>query len=826
MIHRLVLGYRIIYQRRHLALPASKHLVKHIAGTCLTPVAMPWAARRLKLFVSDKLEPTKSIHGTDAGILTGMFDAPIELLLVILLCFCPSCKCLLDIGFPGNPEIAVDSNFNWTLNGDLHPFLCQNLSKRAFAAGFTSSKTGLFYLAVYYVKAGGENHTSAVWKANNGRPVPLGASLKLQVDGNLVLYNPDGTESWSTKTSGLGVAGMRLNQTGNLVLYREDDQVVWQSFDHPTDTLVPHQLIKTGMKLVSSSPGGTGEGYFSFEVQPYALVLSAQSPLQRYGVWKFDQEIGFVGVNFSSFNVYNRKMTVIQSVALSIVYSVRRIQLFSTGEVVADIDWDILDLTKFFNGWIGWDLSYPGVCGRYSMTREGECHCIGLKSDKGTQTYLEPVDSLDGTLGCRLSHEGDLAMEYRLVAGDKFYDYLPLKFMQGAILSQADCLETCLTNSSCKAVLFEDNNRTCFHLTEVYTLNVTRAPAFSAFIKVKTGTSKLVVRNANHSKTGVLITAVLGIAALTVTVIVSAVAYWKNKVDFYFKSRRQSSQAIVSGAAQAPRPFNLRELEMATRNFSKRIGSGGFGTVFEGSLSDGSRIAVKLLDDSNQGEKQFKAEVRAICNIHHRNLVTLRGYCSQKPHHFLVYDYVHNGSLDRWLFDSSKAKSLDWNRRFSIVQDIARGLAYLHEECSSTVLHLDIKPQNVLLDESFTAKISDFGLSRILGGDGRTDNAVTAIKGTPGYMAPEWLTQTKVTKALDVYSFGIVVLEIITGLSAVDERMSRKNVSSTLEVVIDQGMDRTKRSKIERLIQIGLWCTKVEQSQRPSMVEVVKVLEI
>ncbi|EFJ13622.1 hypothetical protein SELMODRAFT_17169, partial [Selaginella moellendorffii] len=185
-----------------------------------------------------------------------------------------------------------------------------------------------------------------------------------------------------------------------------------------------------------------------------------------------------------------------------------------------------------------------------------------------------------------------------------------------------------------------------------------------------------------------------------------------------------------------PRPFNLRELEMATRNFSKRIGSGGFGTVFEGSLSDGSRIAVKLLDDSNQGEKQFKAEVRAICNIHHRNLVTLRGYCSQKPHHFLVYDYVHNGSLDRWLFDSSKAKSLDWNRRFSIVQDIARGLAYLHEECSSTVLHLDIKPQNVLLDESFTAKISDFGLSRILGGDGRTDNAVTAIKGTPGYMAP------------------------------------------------------------------------------------------
>ncbi|EFJ28918.1 hypothetical protein SELMODRAFT_17171, partial [Selaginella moellendorffii] len=185
-----------------------------------------------------------------------------------------------------------------------------------------------------------------------------------------------------------------------------------------------------------------------------------------------------------------------------------------------------------------------------------------------------------------------------------------------------------------------------------------------------------------------------------------------------------------------PRPFNLNELEMATRNFSKRIGSGGFGTVFEGSLSDGSRIAVKRLDDSNQGEKQFKAEVRAICNIHHRNLVSLRGYCSQKPHHFLVYDYVHNGSLDRWLFDSSKAKSLDWNRRFLIVQDIARGLAYLHEECSSTVLHLDIKPQNVLLDESFTAKISDFGLSRMLGGDGRTDNAVTAIKGTPGYMAP------------------------------------------------------------------------------------------
>ncbi|EFJ35841.1 hypothetical protein SELMODRAFT_78240 [Selaginella moellendorffii] len=180
------------------------------------------------------------------------------------------------------------------------------------------------------------------------------------------------------------------------------------------------------------------------------------------------------------------------------------------------------------------------------------------------------------------------------------------------------------------------------------------------------------------------------------------------------------------------RVFTYPELHTATKAFSKKIASGGFGTVFEGILSDGSKVPVKRLETfSSQGYKQFKAEVGAIRSIHHKNLVRLKGFCSQESHHFLVYEYVPNGLLDKWIY--KPLEELNWDTRFRIVEEIAQGIRYLHEECSTRVLHLDIKPQNILLDENFGVKIADFGLSRMVE-QGDLSDVMTMIRGTPGHM--------------------------------------------------------------------------------------------
>ena len=167
---------------------------------------------------------------------------------------------------------------------------------------------------------------------------------------------------------------------------------------------------------------------------------------------------------------------------------------------------------------------------------------------------------------------------------------------------------------------------------------------------------------------------------------------------------------------------------------------------------------MKRVDGLNQIKKSFLAEVQTIGCTHHFNLVRLIGYCAEKFHRLLVYEYMSNGSLDKWIFHKNFEMLLDWKHRKKIIIDIARGLTYLHEECRQKIVHLDIKPHNILLDENFNAKFSDFGLSRLVDRD--QSQVVTTMRGTPGYMAPEWLSSV-ITEKVDVYSFGIVLLEIM-----------------------------------------------------------------
>nr|DAD48203.1 TPA_asm: hypothetical protein HUJ06_018140 [Nelumbo nucifera] len=284
-----------------------------------------------------------------------------------------------------------------------------------------------------------------------------------------------------------------------------------------------------------------------------------------------------------------------------------------------------------------------------------------------------------------------------------------------------------------------------------------------------------------------------------------------------------------------PTKFSYEIMKDATDNFSKKLGEGGFGSVFEGTLDSGIRIAVKCLDGLGQVKKSFLAEVETIGSIHHVNLVRMIGFCSEKSHRLLVYEYMCNGSLDKWIFHRNQELSLDWNKRRNVILDIARGLAYLHEECRQRIVHLDIKPQNILLDDNFNAKVSDFGLSKLIDRD--QSQVMTTMRGTPGYLAPEWLS-SMITEKVDVYSFGVVVLEIVCGRKILDRSQPEESMylvdlfkrnaeQGNLIDLVDKCSEDMQLHTTEavEMMELAAWCLQNDFSRRPSMSVVVKVLE-
>nr|DAD32128.1 TPA_asm: hypothetical protein HUJ06_010979 [Nelumbo nucifera] len=217
-------------------------------------------------------------------------------------------------------------------------------------------------------------------------------------------------------------------------------------------------------------------------------------------------------------------------------------------------------------------------------------------------------------------------------------------------------------------------------------------------------------------------------------------------------------------AAQEQKVFSFETLVAATRDFhpDNKLGQGGFGPVYRGKLGDGREIAVKKLSQSsNQGKKEFMNEAKLLARVQHRNVVNLLGYCTHGAEKILVYEYLPRESLDKFIFDAERKKELDWKRRFDIISGVARGLLYLHEDSPSPIIHRDIKASNILLDEKWVPKIADFGMARLFPEDQTHVN--TRVAGTNGYMAPEYLMHGRLSAKADVFSFGVVVLELISG---------------------------------------------------------------
>jgi serine/threonine protein kinase len=304
---------------------------------------------------------------------------------------------------------------------------------------------------------------------------------------------------------------------------------------------------------------------------------------------------------------------------------------------------------------------------------------------------------------------------------------------------------------------------------------------------------------------------------------------WRKKRD------REEGMEDLNQLSGIPMRFTYQELRVATWDFEKKLGGGGFGSVFEGILENGEKIAVKRLDALGQGEKEFLAEVKTIGSIHHVNLARLIGFCAAKLHRLLVYEFMCCGSLDKWIFCREPLlHPLDFQTRRNIIMDIAKGLAYLHEECRQRIVHLDIKPQNILLDANLHAKISDFGLSKLIDKD--QSQVVTTMRGTPGYLAPE-LFSSVITEKADVYSFGIVVMEVVCGKKNLDRSqpecmhllpiLMKKAQEDQLIDMVDNSSEDMQLHRLEavEMVRVAIWCLQSDHTRRPSMSTVVKVLE-
>ncbi|XP_042007478.1 probable serine/threonine-protein kinase At1g01540 [Salvia splendens] len=304
------------------------------------------------------------------------------------------------------------------------------------------------------------------------------------------------------------------------------------------------------------------------------------------------------------------------------------------------------------------------------------------------------------------------------------------------------------------------------------------------------------------------------------------------------------AKVVVAAAAEVSHLgwghwYTLRELEESTNGFSDEnvVGEGGYGIVYHGVLKDDTKIAVKnLLNNRGQAEREFKVEVEAIGRVRHKNLVRMLGYCSEGAHRMLVYEYVDNGNLEQWLHgDVGPISPLTWDIRIHIILGTAKGLTYLHEGLEPKVVHRDIKSSNILLDKQWNAKVSDFGLAKLIGSE--RSYITTRVMGTFGYVAPEYASTGMLNERSDVYSFGILVMEMITGRNPVDYSRPPGEVnlvdwlktmvsSQNADGVLDPKLpERPSSRALKRVLLVALRCVDPNAQKRPKMGHVVHMLE-
>jgi len=566
-----------------------------------------------------------------------------------------------------------------------------------------------------------------------------------------------------------------ITDYGNLVVRSSENpsEIIWQSFDDPGNTWLPGMKVPVDRAVTSwRSPWDPSPGDFSLRLDPngsnqYILLWKNQIKYWGSGVWN--------GVIFSEMPEMTEKYIYDFNFFTNGSYKYFTISLkpnFTSylSRFVVDVAGQLLVYIVVGNKWSmfwasPWDqCKVYALCGAYGSCNNDylqSCNCVTGFVPKDRHGW----ESQQWSSGCVPKTPLRCIQASNQTTTDGFAELrgksMPPEWVP--YRGKRQCQAACLSNCSCTAYAFVANNisQTCVmwfgELLDIYDTS----NGISLFLRLDASNfSGFYNSNKKVTLAGVVGGVAGGLGAILFLVLL-----------FLWYCRRPGLSA-TEYAPVALTLFSYRELQIATKNFSERLGGGGFGSVFKGTLPDNSLVAVKKLEGVNQGEKQFRMEVSTIGIAQHVNLVRMRGFCTEGSRRLLVYEYMPNGSLDSLLHttqsddDQIQNKVLDWTTRFSIAVGTARGIVYLHEKCRDCIIHCDIKPENILLDSNFCPKVADFGLAKILGRE--YSKVLTTIRGTRGYLAPEWLSGLPITVKADVYSFGMTLLEIIAGRRNMD----------------------------------------------------------
>ncbi|KAF5764832.1 putative protein kinase RLK-Pelle-SD-2b family [Helianthus annuus] len=736
-----------------------------------------------------------------------------------------------------------------------------------FTAGFHEIGQNAYCFAIWFSEPMLDGNHTLVWTANRNEPVNgKGSRFSLWKNGNLVLTSA-GQKIWTSDTQSNSQLQLQLLDSGNLVLTKlVKNSYLWQSFDFPTDTILPNQPFTKDTVLISSRSStdfstGFYKLYYDYD-NIIRLLYSKNDVTSVY--WPY----------FYSTSWESRRSTYNNSRVASLdskgsFQSSDNLTFITTDygdalqrRLTLDVDGNIRVYTLNQRSWsVSWQaISDPctirGICGpnslcTYNPESGRKCACMhGYKSTNQSDLSFgcEPIHDLSG------HHE---KYDFIMLPQVEFYGF-DIKLIEGSNFTV--CKNACFDNPNCKAFQFTldaaRGSSKCYIKTFLFN-GLYMGTIYNTYLKLPKNevlsynkhvanesslycsSSRTELERGKKSENGSLkfvlwFSIILGVIEFT------------SFVFFYYIIKQPSGTTTQNYLAIATgfKRFTYAEIVKASHKFGEEIGRGGGGIVYKGILPDNRVVAIKRLHEAFQGEAEFLAEMTTIGRINHRNLIETYGYCAEGKHRMLVYEYMENGSLAK----NIGSNQLDWQSIIEIASGVAKGLAYLHEECLDWVLHCDVKPQNILLDANFNPKVADFGLSKLFHPGVMENSTFSKIRGTRGYMAPEWVFNLPITSKVDVYSYGMVVLEMITGRSPTydqphndNEMLEQKrlvnwvkekvvaNSESLIETQITEILNPMIRGEYENgqmsnLLKVALQCVKEDKDARPTMSEVVKML--
>ncbi|KAL1188298.1 G-type lectin S-receptor-like serine/threonine-protein kinase [Cardamine amara subsp. amara] len=689
-----------------------------------------------------------------------------------------------------------------------------------------------------------------VWVANREKPVTEStANLVISSNGSLLLFNGKNGVVWSSGvTFASSGCSAELLDSGNLIVIDNvSERTIWQSFEHFGDTMLHSSSLMynlaTGEKRVLTSwksytdpSPGDFVCLITPQVPSQSFTMRGSKPYCRSGPWAKTRFTGLPNQDDSYENPFSLYQDVNGSGYLSFFrrnYKLTRITLTSEGSIKMfrhnGMDWEI-----FFEMPAN-SCDFYGVCGPFGlcvMSVPPKCVCFKGFLPKNIEEWKR--GNWTGgcvrrtELLCQVNSTGKDVNVFQPVANIKppdFYEFASSK-------NAEECYQICLHNCSCLAFSYI-NGIGCL----VWNQDLMDSMQFShggELISIRLARSEL---DGNKRKKTIIASTV----SLTLFVILgfTAFCFWRCRVEH---NAHISKDAWRNNLKQQDIPgldfFEMNTIKTATSNFSlsNKLGQGGFGSVYKGKLQDGKEIAVKRLSSSSgQGKEEFMNEIVLISKLQHRNLVRVLGFCVEGEEKLLIYEFMLNKSLDTFLFDSRKRLEIDWPKRFDIIHGIARGLLYLHRDSCLRVIHRDLKVSNILLDEKMIPKISDFGLARMYQGTEYQDNTRRVV-GTLGYMSPEYAWTGMFSEKSDIYSFGVLLLEIISG-----EKISRFSYGEDGKTLLayaweswyenggidllDQDVaDSCHPLEVGRCVQIGLLCVQHQPVDRPNTLELMSML--